>query len=102
MVKKAAVKKAAEPLPVEQGALKSKPFMMDGKPTTMRVSEKMGSDGVLETHVNYERVPKPPAKNWGRVKDKLCGSCMKWILKDYKEKPHGFPCVPKKTRKRKS
>lgn len=77
------------PTPGEEGQFKNREVDLRGKRHVLDVSEKMGKDGVIETHVNYTAAPKA---YYGKAKDKLCGQCMVWVLKNYKEFPHGKKC----------
>ena len=43
----------------EQGQFKDKPVTIDGKPHALDVSEKMGKDGVIETHCTYRDLNPP-------------------------------------------
>lgn len=82
-----AVKRA--PTPGEEGQFKNREVDLRGKRHVLDVSEKMGSDGVIETHVNYKAAPKA---YYGKPKSVMCGSCMTWVMKDYKPYPHKKGC----------
>lgn len=62
-----------------------------GKLHNRKVYEKMGADGVIETHIEHTEYKKPTV-NWGRVHSKYCGGCNKWVIENKKPKPHGKNC----------
>lgn len=85
------LKKPKKALPVEQGSFRDQ-VKIGGKTHHRDVSEKMGADGIIETHVSYALTER---KYYGHVKDSYCGLCSRWITKNYKWKGHKKGCKSK-------